>query len=322
MNQENLREIDITEIEGFELSNFTDLENGTGVTGIISREGMVASVDIRGGGPATRETDCLRDSMLINKIHGLMLSGGSAYGLEASSGLMQYLEEENIGFDAIGNIVPIVSSASLFDLTIKQGKIRPDKKMGYMCFKERSFGYGSVGCGTGATIGKIMGVERSMKGGLGGYAVQVGDIKCGAIVAVNALGDVYSIDTGKRIAGLLSEDKKEIISTEDILVKNILNEQDVFKSGNTTIGAILTNANISKSDCKKLAKQGQNGIARTIRPVHTDFDGDSIFALASGRVDCDITSLSVLASYVMSKAVNVAIKSTGSMYGVLGYLDR
>ena len=313
-----MKEIKITDIVGFKLGNAQCVEGGTGCTVIICEQGAMAGVDVRGGGPASRETELLKPVNMVEQVHAIMLSGGSAYGLDAGSGAMQFLEEKNIGFNVGVGVVPIVCGASLFDLVVGDPKCRPDKAMGYEACKNAGAGeflLGNYGAGTGASVGKFLGMERMMKSGLGAYAVEVGDIKCGAIVAVNALGDVIDIDTGKPIAGILTEDKSKLDSTERLMYEEIGKARNVF-SGNTTIGCILTNGKLTKSQMTKLAMTAHNGYARAIRPVHTSADGDSIFALSTNEVEVAPDSLATLAAEVMARAINNAVRSTEAAYGL------
>jgi L-aminopeptidase/D-esterase-like protein len=312
-----MKEISIRDIRGIQVGHAQNIEGGTGCTAIICEKGAWAGVDVRGGGPATRETDLLKSENLVQQIHCVMLSGGSSYGLDACSGAMQYLEEHAVGFDVGVGIVPIVCGASLFDLVSGDPKCRPDKAMGYEACKNSEEGFpleGNVGAGTGATVGKYLGVERLMKSGLGIHAVQIGAVQCAAIVAVNALGDVIDIDTGKRLAGILNEDKTAVNSTQEIMYSEITKARDIF-SGNTTIGCIITNAKLTKPQANKLASIAHNGYARAISPVHTSVDGDSIFVMATGEIEVSPDALGALTVEVMAKAINRAVLKAEPAYG-------
>lgn len=259
-----MKEVSITDIKGIKVGHAQDVEGGTGCTVILCEEGAYAGVDVRGGGPASRETELLKPVNLVEQIHAVMLSGGSAYGLDAASGAMQYLEENGKGFDVGIGVVPIVCGASLFDLVVGDPKCRPDKAMGYQaCLNASSQkpAEGNVGAGTGATVGKFLGMEYMMKSGLGTYAVQMGEWIIGAIVAVNALGDVIDVDTGKRIAGILNKDKTAIYNTEACMYEEYDKNRNVF-SGNTTIGCVVTNAKLTKTQANKVASIAHNGFAR------------------------------------------------------------
>ena len=226
-----MKEVSITDIKEIKVGHAQDVEGGTGCTVILCEEGANAGVDVRGGGPASRETELLKPVNLVEQIHAVMLSGGSAYGLDAASGAMQYLEENGKGFDVGIGVVPIVCGASLFDLVVGDPKCRPDKAMGYQaCLNASSQkpAEGNVGAGTGATVGKFLGMEYMMKSGLGTYAVQMGEWIIGAIVAVNALGDVIDVDSGKRIAGILNKDKTAIYNTEACMYEEYDKNRNVF----------------------------------------------------------------------------------------------
>lgn len=318
-----MKEIEFTDIDGIKVGHAQDLKAATGCTVIICEEGATGGVDVRGGSPGTRETDLLDPQNLVDKIHAVMLSGGSAFGLDAASGAMKYLEEKDIGFDVQVTKVPIVCSAVLFDLVVGDYKVRPDLEMGYKaCVNatEKECPNGNIGAGTGATVGKFLGIERAMKGGLGSYAIQIGDLKVGAIVAVNALGDIIDPETGEVLAGLLDEDKKNLAGTENIMAKKYSEKKNIF-SGNTTIGVVATNGIFTKAEANKLASMSHNGYARTMRPAHSIFDGDTIFAMATGKIEADINVVGFLAARAMERAVVNAIKSAESAYGFKAYRE-
>lgn len=303
-----MKEIKLTDIGNFRIGNAQDYENGTGVTVIISDEGMGAGVDIRGGGPASRETPLLNPLMQADAIHALVLSGGSAYGLDASAGVMEYLEEREIGFDVGIAKVPLVLQSCIFDLGYKNPKIRPDKKMGYeACLnsEKNQLKEGSYGGGTGATVGKLYGMEQSQKSGIGAYALEIGNLKVGAIVVVNAFGDVFD-NKGNKIAGLINKKGNEFLDFKEEMYKSITPKSQF--TGNTTIGAIITNAKFDKSMLCKIASMGQNGLARRISPVHTMADGDSVYALSTGNVNADINVVGTLACQTMEMAIERAVK--------------
>lgn len=330
-----MKEIRIDEIEGFRIGNATNIEGGTGCTVIISDHGATAGVSVLGGGPASRETNLLDPKKMVQQVHAVLLSGGSSYGLESAGGVLKYLEENGIGFDVGMGIVPIVPASCLFDLITADFKARPDAKMGYeACLDSEDKSEimnGNIGAGTGATVGKFMGLDRLMKSGLGTYAVQIGELKIGAIVAVNALGDIFDIDTGEEIAGMLNENKDGFIDTSELMWENVETDKNVF-TGNTTLGCVICNAKLTKSQCAKLAEMTHDGYARTIKPVHTSADGDSIYFLAGGRegigdssdacgVNVNQDALGDLAAYVMAKAINDAVRSARSAYGFTAACD-
>lgn len=318
-----MQEIKFTEIEGIKVGHEQSLEAATGCTVVICEKGAFAGVDVRGGAPGTRETDLLDPVNLVEQVHAVLLGGGSAFGLDAAAGVMQYLEEQGIGFDVGVTRVPIVAGAVLFDLTIGDHKIRPNKEMGYKACENANrieCPNGTVGAGTGATVGKFLGAEHSMKGGLGTYAVQVGDLQVGALVAVNCLGDVVNPTTGEIIAGALSEDKKSFVNTEKVMLEQLTLEKNLF-SGNTTIGVVVTNAKLDKARANKIASMAHNGYARTMRPAHTMVDGDTIFTMGTGEVEADTNVIGMLATNVMAEAVVRAIKTATSIHGYKCYKD-
>ncbi|MGI6684094.1 MAG: P1 family peptidase [Bacillota bacterium] len=318
-----MKKIKITDIKGIQVGHAQDLAGGTGCTVILCEKGAWAGVDVRGGAPASRETDLLKSVNLVDQIHAVMLSGGSAYGLDAAAGVMEYLEEKNVGFDVGVGVVPIVCGASLFDLIVGDPKCRPDKKMGYMACQNAgkgSLAEGNVGAGTGATVGKFLGIKRMMKGGLGTYAVQIGDLQVGAIVVVNALGDVVDMDTGKRIAGLLHEDHIKLIHTEEMMYREYDQDKNIF-SGNTTLGCVVTNGKLTKTQANKVASMAHNGLARAIRPAHTMADGDTIFVMATGEIEVMPDAIGVLAAEVVGRAINRAVRLAEPAYGLKAARD-
>ncbi len=313
-----MKQIKITDISGVKIGHAQDEEAATGCTAVIFENGAVAGVDVRGAAPATRETDLLRSVNMVEKINAVMLSGGSAYGLSAADGAMKFLEERKMGFNVGVGVVPIVCGASLFDLVLGKADVRPDSKMGYEAcenaFKSEPLS-GNVGAGTGATIGKCAGVTRMMKGGIGTYALEVGDVKVGAIVALNALGDIFDYDTNEQIGGLLSSDRKSFSSTAELMYSSLTAESKAF-TGNTTITCLITNAKLDKTQCNKLASIAHNGYALAIRPVHTSADGDAIFAVSVGEVEANPDAIGSLAVEVIARAINNAVRSAESAYGL------
>jgi len=319
-----LEEIGFHEIEGIRVGSAANIEAATGCTVIICEKGATGGVDVRGGAPGTRETDLLSPLNLVEKVNAVVLSGGSAFGLDASSGVMAYLEERNIGMDVQVTKVPIVCSAVLFDLTCGSPFVRPDKEMGYeACKASESFPEvisGSYGAGTGATVGKLLGPDYAMKGGLGSCCLQTGGLKVGAIAAVNCLGDVIDTNTGKIVAGLYDKEKRAFLNTELSMIESYNNKKNLF-SGNTTIGCIATNALLTKPQANKVASMAHNGYGRAIRPVHTLFDGDTVFTMATGYVEADVNVVGTMAATAMEKAIINAVKSASTAYGYLGYKD-
>ncbi|MCC5912084.1 MAG: P1 family peptidase [Clostridiaceae bacterium] len=318
-----MKEVKLTDIKGIKVGHAQDEKAATGCTVILCEEGAVAGVDVRGGAPGTRETDLLNPVNLVEKIHAVFLTGGSAFGLDVGGGVMEYLEERNVGFDVGVTKVPIVTGAVLFDLTIGDYRIRPNKVMGYKACENASagsFDEGTVGAGTGATVGKFLGGEYAMKGGLGSYCLKIGDLMVGAIVAVNCFGDVVDPKTANIVAGALNLDKKTFANTEEIMLRNHNRNKNPF-SGNTTIGTIVTNGKLNKAQATKIASMAHNGYARTMRPAHTMVDGDTIFTMGTGEIEADINIIGTLASKVMEEAVIRGVKKAISLEGVKCYRD-
>ena len=313
-----MRQIDFSEIEGIRVGHAQDLTAATGCTVVISESGATVGVDVRGGAPGTRETDLLSPVNLVQQIHAVLLTGGSAFGLDAAAGVMQYLEERKIGFDVQVTRVPIVCGAALFDLPIGDWRVRPDKQMGYQACRDSETALarqGNVGAGAGATVGKILGMERAMKGGLGSFALQIDDLKIGALVAVNCLGDVLDPETGRKLAGPLKEDMRTLADTETIMIEAYADRKNLF-SGNTTIGIVATNATFTKAQMTKIASMSHNGYARTMRPAHSMYDGDTIFAMSTGGVEADQSVVGALAARVMERAVVAAIRNAEPLCGL------
>lgn len=313
-----MREISITEFEGLKIGQAEDTEGGTGCTVFLFPEGAPAGLDVRGGGPASRESELLKPTASAKFIHAVVLAGGSAFGLGAADGVMDCLEEHDIGFDVSVTKVPLVCQSDLFDLTVGDCRARPNRAMGYTACKAAldggNYQDGNFGAGTGASVGKFCGMERCMKSGIGSYAVQLGDWKIGAVVAVNALGDVFHPDTGRQIAGLLTEEKTSLTSTTEEMKKKVAAVENRFV-GNTTIGAVFTNGAFDKTQLCKIAAMGQNGLARAISPVHTSADGDSLYAVSLGQVNADPDLAGTLAAEVVSRAILRAVETAESAYG-------
>mgnify|MGYP003588064025 CR=1 FL=1 len=306
------------DIDGLWLGHAQNLEGPTGVSVVLCPEGASAGVDVRGGAPGTRETDLLDPSNLVERVHAVFLAGGSAFGLDAAAGIMAYLEEHGVGFDVGVTRVPIVCGAVLFDLLLGDPRIRPDKDMGYKACEAATQGegpQGSVGAGAGATIGKIRGMDRALKSGIGSWACQVGELQVGALVAVNGLGDVVDPASGCRVGGLRGPDGASWEDTEEVMIASGVHTGNLF-GGNTTIGVVATNARFSKAQARKLASMAHDGYARTLRPASAMVDGDTIFALATGRVAADLSTVGVLAARAVAQAVVSAVRSATSLAGV------
>ncbi|WP_027182906.1 P1 family peptidase [Desulfovibrio inopinatus] len=317
----------ITAIQGIRVGHYTDAENVKGCTVIrFPTEGATAAVDVRGSAPGTRETDLLDPINLVDKVHALVLSGGSAYGLDAASGVMRCLEKEHIGFPVgHGVVVPIVPAAVLFDLDIGNPQVRPSAEWGFQACqnaKDSPVKMGNIGAGTGATVGKYLGRDKAMKSGLGSAVIQLpSGVIVGAIVAVNALGDILDPDTGKILAGIRGEKPGNYYSS----VKAILdqNVENIFPGTNTTIGVVATNVPLSKGQLKKIAQMAHDGMARAITPAHTMYDGDTIFAVSvpnqhaqSGNVTADTINLvGTAAAEATTKAIVNAVQQAKSVAG-------
>lgn len=318
--------ISIEKIKGIRIGQAQNEEAGTGCTVFVSESGMCAGIDIRGGGPASRDTQLLNPLMSAQFIHAIVLAGGSAFGLGAANGVMDYLEEHDIGFPVGPARVPLVVQSDIFDLTVGDMRGHPDAAMGYEAARNAmevpNYKDGNYGAGTGATVGKIAGMETCMKSGIGSYAVQIGDLQVGAVVVVNALGDIFDWKTGKKTAGLLNEDRSGFRDTLEVMLQgeNLL-EQGKGMTSNTTLGVVITNAEFNKMQLCKIAGMTHNGYARSINPVHTSLDGDSIYAVSVGRVKSDPDTVGTIAAQVMGEAILNAVNHADSAYGLVAAKD-
>ena len=313
----------LTDVDGLKVGHAQNDEALTGCTVVLAEKGAVGGVDQRGGAPGTRETDLLRPMHMVDKVHGIVLSGGSAFGLDAATGVVKYLEEKGIGFNSGPVRVPIVPAAVLFDLGIGSSSIRPDAAMGYQaCLNATDgiFATGNVGAGTGATVGKIFGMGQAMKSGIGSASMDVGGgVVVSALVAVNAFGDVVDPATREIIAGarpvqagpITIGGKEQFANTLDVMKSITGRTIMTFASAasNTVIGIVATNANLNKEEANKVAQMSHNGLALTIRPAHTMFDGDTIFAIATGKRNADVNIVGAFAVEVMAQAVINAVMS-------------
>ncbi|HEY2932213.1 MAG TPA: P1 family peptidase [Acidobacteriota bacterium] len=291
----------LCDVDGVKVGHFTETRRPTGCTVVLVGQGAVAGVDVRGGAPGTRETDALNPLNLVQEVNAVLLAGGSAFGLEAAGGVSQYLEEKGFGFETRAGRVPIVPAAVLIDLSLGDPKIRPDKAAGYAACQNATSGKiaeGNVGAGAGATVGKWFGLERAMKGGVGSASIKTGGLVVAALMVVNAVGDVYDPGSGKILAGARTPDGKGFANTMESLKKNALPWQTRKHSeasfgrrnsggiaGNTTIGVVATNAAFDKTEMTKIAQMAHDGLARAINPVHTPMDGDTIFAISTGKIE-------------------------------------
>ncbi len=310
----------ITDVAGIEVGHFTDSRRPTGCSVVIARGGAVAGVDVRGAAPGTRETDLLADGNLVDRVHAVMLAGGSAWGLAAADGAMRWLEERGIGFDVRFGILPIVPAAVLFDLPVGDARIRPDAAAGYAACdaaSNASPAEGNVGAGAGALVGKLFGIERAMKGGIGSASVTVGGVTVGALVACNALGDVIDPDTAQVIAGARTSDGRHLRDTRRALLAGE-SPRPLLAGTNTTIGVVATDAVLTKVQANRLAMVAHDGLARSINPVHTMSDGDALFVLATGRMPSrkgspGMTVLSAMATEAVARAVVRAVVTARGM---------
>jgi L-aminopeptidase/D-esterase-like protein len=307
----------ITAVPGIEVGHFTDTRRPTGCTVILARDGAVGGVDVRGAAPGTRETDLLAPTHLVDRVHAVLLAGGSAFGLDAAGGVMRWLEERDIGLDVRVARVPIVPAAVLFDLFVGDAKIRPDAQAGYAACEAasaRAPAQGNVGAGTGASIGKVFGIDRAMKGGIGTASITVDGVTVGAIIACNALGDVVDPDSGAVIAGARTKNGKSLLDARRAIVRGDA-PKPLLKGTNTTIGVVATDAPITKAQAARLASVAHDGLARAINPVHTMSDGDTLFALGTGRAKASpgMMVLATLAAEVTARAVVRAIRAAESV---------
>ncbi len=317
----------ITDIHGIEVGHYTNKSGGTGCTVIVCPEGAVAGVDVRGGAPGTSETDLLGPGNLVGRVHAVVLSGGSVFGLSAAAGAMNYLEEQGIGLKRGTLTVPVVPSAILFDLNLVTQEIRPGPEEGYAACLSRSSGAveeGTVGAGTGATVGKALGMERATKGGIGTYSMELPDsTRIGAIVAVNSYGSVVDDRTGAIIAGPRSSDGGTCLDSLDLLLRGGHSQENPLPV-NTAIGVVATDAPLTKDQAHYLARASHDGLAITIRPCHTLLDGDTIFALATGEEQVagktlssrEMTTLGAAAVEVVARSVLRAVRLAEGLGGV------
>ena len=314
-----MKEIGIMDVGGFRVGHAQNTDAATGCTVVLCDRMCPAGVDVRGGGPASRETQILSPVAHAEAINGILLSGGSAFGLDAAGGVQRYLEERGIGFDVGVAKVPLICQSCLFDLGVGQVGVRPDADMAYTACLNASTQppeEGNAGVGIGCSVGKYRGMERAMKSGFGTYGLQVGNLKVGAMVAVNALGDIFEGDT--QIAGLLDKSRCGLSNTLQELIEDV-EQLGSLPGGNTTLGIIITNAAMTKSQLTKVAGMTHNGYARAIRPVHTMADGDSIYALSTGDISADVNVVGVLSALAMEKAIIRAVKKAGSGWGLPGF---
>ena len=307
----------ITRVAGIEVGHFTDTRRPTGCTVVMAREGAVAGVDVRGAAPGTRETDLLHPSNLVDKVHAIMLAGGSAWGLEAATGAVRWLEERGVGLDVAVGRLPIVPAAVLFDLLVGDMRIRPDAAAGYAACAAASGAdpaEGNVGAGTGAVVGKVFGIRHAMKGGVGTASITVDGVTVGALIACNALGDVIDPDTAQVMAGARTDDGRALRDTRRALLRG-QPPQPLLAGTNTTIGVVATDAILTKVQAHRLAIAAHDGLARSINPVHTMSDGDTLFSLGTGRAgkSLGMMVLATMAAEATARATARAIQAARSV---------
>jgi len=314
----------ITDVPGITVGHATDPVGLTGCTVVLCERGAVGGVDQRGGAPGTRETDLLRPLHLVQEVHAVVLAGGSAYGLAAADGVMRYLEERDVGFDARVAKVPIVPAAVLFDLDLGDAAARPTAEMGYAACQAATAGRieeGNVGAGTGAYVGKILGARRAMKSGIGSSCASLGGgLSVGAIVAVNAVGDVVDPRSGEVLAGVRKLRSDELAGTMETM-RGLLGKAVLRFASNTVIGVVATNARLTKEEINKVAQMAQDGIARAVRPAHTMLDGDTLFAVATGTKRADVNLVGAYAAEVVAESIVRAVRAAEGAGGLPAYRD-
>jgi L-aminopeptidase/D-esterase-like protein len=315
----------ITDVPGVRVGHASDFKAITGCTVILFDNEARGAIDLRGGGTSTRQIDPLLSYHSYGRIHGIFLTGGSAYGLDAAGGVMRYLEERGIGLDVgYGVVVPSVPTAVIFDLGIGNGKVRPTPEMAYKaCLSASSspIQEGSVGAGTGATIGKLLGIRTATKGGIGSVSYNLGNGSIlGVLVVVNAFGDVLDPKSGEIIAGVRnSQDGNEFPGSVNLFKQGVMRK--IEPSENTTLAVVATNINFSKSELIRVARIGQTGIARVVFPSHTTSDGDLVFAVSCGNLEGDANVVGIIAAELISEAIIRAVKSAKNLGGIPSWKD-
>ena len=307
----------ITRVAGIEVGHFTDTRRPTGCTAILARAGAVGGVDVRGAAPGTRETDLLDPCNLVEKVHAIVLAGGSAWGLDAATGAVRWLEEEGVGLDVGVGRLPLVPAAVLFDLLVGDMRVRPDAAAGYAACAAASSAdpaEGNVGAGTGASVGKMFGIARAMKGGVGTASVTVDGVTVGALIACNAVGDVVDPDTAQVVAGARTLDGRHLLDSRRALLRGEL-PQALLAGTNTTIGVVATDAVITKAQAQRLAVAAHDGLARSINPVHTQLDGDTLFTLGTGIAGKNpgMLVLAAMAAEATARATLRAVQAARSL---------
>lgn len=314
----------LTHIPGFRVGHASDIVGCTGCTVILCPDGTVGGVDVRGSAAGTRELDALSPLHLVPHVHAVLLAGGSAFGLDAAAGVMQFLEERGIGFDVQVTRVPIVPTAILFDLRLGDAKARPDARMAYAACQQATDGpiqEGSVGAGTGATVGKLFGIGQAMKGGLGAAGVDLpGGVRVAALAVVNAYGDVRDPSTGRLLAGARETPKGHRLVDAAAAMRRGVARMG-YSGESTTLAVVATNAHLTKAQTTKMAQVAHHGLVRTIIPVHTTLDGDLVVGLATGTVEADLNALGLAAADAVAEAVLRAVTKATALGGLPAWAD-
>lgn len=312
----------LTAVPGIRVGHWTHASGSTGCTAVLTSGGAIAGVDVRGGGPGTRETDLLRPEASVASVHAVVLSGGSAYGLAAADGVMRYMEGEGVGYPVGGSVVPIVPAAILFDLGVGDPAVRPNAESGFLAAESASsepVAVGNVGAGAGASVGKMFGPQRAMRGGLGSAAVRLPDgLVVGALAAVNALGDVVDPARGTIVAGARDSEGAGFADSMDALRRGTWTNP-APAAGNTTLGVVAANVSWTKAQATKVAQMAQDGLAMAVRPAHMPFDGDTVFALGTGGREANarlVGMIGALAADVLAQAILVAVRAAEDGFGL------
>ena len=316
----------LTDVEGFRVGHAQDLKAATGCTVILCPPGTVGGMDIRGSAAGTRQTDSLHSFHWVDEVHAVLLSGGSAFGLDASGGVMKFLEEKSIGYQTSAAKIPIVPAAIIYDLSLGDGRVRPDKEMGYQaCLNSHAgeIAEGSVGVGAGASVGKLLGINWATKGGVGTASrATTGGVIVAALVAVNAFGDVIEPETGKILAGARDPAHPgRFINSAAMIKEGVSPSRRETDIQNTTLGVVATNAKLTKRQVIKVAQMAQSGLARTIAPIHSTVDGDLIFALSAGDLSADVNTIGLIAEEVVETAVLRAVQTADGLGLLPAYRD-
>jgi L-aminopeptidase/D-esterase-like protein len=314
----------ITRVPGFALGHASDFKNVTGCSVILCPPGTVGSVDVRGSAAGTRQLDALQGLHIVEEVHAVLISGGSAFGLDAAGGVMEFLEERGQGFDVAVTRVPTVPTAVIYDLSLGNCRVRPDKAMGYAaCVAARNEiqGDGSIGAGTGASVGKLLGIRHATKGGMGSACLEgPNGLLVAALAVVNAFGDVVDPQTGEIIAGArVTPESRDFVDAARLIRQGVVRQR--FGEPNTTIGVVVTNARLTREQAQKIAQMGQNALARTIRPVHTLFDGDTVFVLAHPGVAADLHLIGALGQEALETAILTAVRQAHGLGVLPSYED-